>query len=100
MPKRERTSSRLERTNVVPNQGRRWTVPGVAKPDFGEQQASAAVRGPLLSSFRMHQRNLLDFLGAVEEKRPPLVSGEDGRRAVRLIESLYAASASGGPVTL
>ncbi len=76
-----------------------WTVPGVAKPE-GEQQASAAVRGPLLSSFRMHQKNIQDFLGAVEEKRPPLVSGDDGRRAVRLIESLYASHASGGPVTL
>jgi predicted dehydrogenase len=76
-----------------------WTVPGVAKPE-GEQQASAAVRGPLLSSFRMHQRNIQDFLQAVEERRPPLVSGEDGRRAVRLIESLYASNASGGPVTL
>jgi predicted dehydrogenase len=76
-----------------------WTVPGVAKPE-GEQQASAAVRGPLLSNFRMHQRNIEDFLRAVEEGRPPLVSGDDGRRAVRLIESLYASNASGGPVSV
>ena len=77
-----------------------WTVPGVPKPEIVEPQASAAVRGPLLSSFRMHQRNIQDFLAAVEEQRPPRVSGDDGRRAVRLIEALYASSASGGPVAV
>jgi predicted dehydrogenase len=91
----EKGSIKLEGASIT-----HWTVPGVAKPEIVEPQASAAVRGPLLSSFRMHQRNILDFLAAVEEKRPPRVSGDDGRRAVRLIEALYASSASGGPVTV
>jgi UDP-N-acetyl-2-amino-2-deoxyglucuronate dehydrogenase len=91
----EKGTIKLDGASIV-----HWTVPGVAKPEFGESQASAAVRGPLLSSFRMHQRNILDFLAAVEERRAPSVSGEDGRRAVRLIEGLYEASKSGGPVML
>jgi predicted dehydrogenase len=91
----EKGTIKLEGASIV-----HWTVPGLAKPEFGEAQASAAVRGPLLSSFKMHQRNILDFLAAVEEKRPPAVSGEDGRRAVRLIEGLYEASKSGAPVSL
>jgi predicted dehydrogenase len=77
-----------------------WTVPGVPKPEFATAQASAAVRGHLLSSHGMHQRQILDVLAAIEEKRPPRVSGEDGRRAVKLIEGLYASSKSGGPVIL
>jgi len=77
-----------------------WTVPGVPKPEFGTAQASAAVRGPLLSSHVMHQRQILDVLAAIEEGRPPRVSGEDGRRAVKLIEGLYQSSKSGGPVIL
>jgi predicted dehydrogenase len=48
----------------------------------------------------MHQRQLLDVLSAIDEGRPPRVSGEDGRRAVRLIEGLYASSKNGGPVIL
>ena len=75
-------------------------MPNVPRPDFGASQASAAVRGPLLSSHLMHQRQILDLLAAVDEGRPPRVSGEDGRRAVRLIEGLYASSKQGGPVIL
>jgi predicted dehydrogenase len=91
----EMGSIKLDGASIV-----HWTVPGVPKPDFGEQQASAAVRGPLLSSFKMHQRQILDVLAALEENRPPRVSGEDGRRAVRLIEGLYESSKSGAPVSL
>jgi predicted dehydrogenase len=75
-------------------------VPGVPKPEFAAPQASAAVRGPLLASHQMHLRQLLDVLAAIEEKRTPRVSGEDGRRAVKLIEGLYESSKSGGPVIL
>lgn len=77
-----------------------WTVPGVPKPEFAAPQASAAVRGPALASHQMHQRQILDVLAAIEGKRAPRVSGDDGRRAVRLIEGLYAASKSGGAVIL
>lgn len=77
-----------------------WTVPGIPKPEFGTAQASAAVRGHLLSSHVMHQRQIAEFLSAIEEGRPPRVSGEDGRRAVKLIEGLYTSSKSGGPVIL
>jgi UDP-N-acetyl-2-amino-2-deoxyglucuronate dehydrogenase len=77
-----------------------WTVPGIPKPVFGDSQASAAIRGPLLSSHRMHQRQILDVLAAIEEGRSPRVSAEDGRRAVRLIEGLYASSSTGSTVAL
>jgi len=77
-----------------------WTVPGVPKPEFAAPQASAAVRGHLLSSHVMHQRQIAEFLAAIEEGRQPRVSGEDGRRAVKLIEGLYASSKNGGPVIL
>ena len=91
----EKGTVKLEGAAIV-----HWTVPGVPKPEFGTAQASAAVRGPLLSSHVMHQRQIAEFLSAIEEERPPRVSGEDGRRAVKLIEGLYASSKSGGPVIL
>jgi predicted dehydrogenase len=48
----------------------------------------------------MHQRQILDVLAAIDEQRPPRVTGEDGRRAIRLIEGLYESSKSGAPVKL
>jgi predicted dehydrogenase len=41
---------------------------------------------PLISPF-VHQ--LIDFMGAVREKRDPLVDGEQGLASVRLLEQLY-----------
>jgi len=77
-----------------------WTVPGVLKPDFGTAQASAGVADPKLSSHRHHQRQIEDVLAAIEEKRPPLVTGEDGRRAVALVQGLYDSARTGTAVTL
>ncbi|HLY12625.1 MAG TPA: Gfo/Idh/MocA family oxidoreductase [Planctomycetota bacterium] len=91
----EKGTIKLEGASIV-----HWTVPGVPKPDVGASPASAAVRGHLLSSHVMHQRQILDVLAAIEEQRPPRVSGDDGRRAVRLIEGLYLSSKNGGLVIL
>jgi predicted dehydrogenase len=77
-----------------------WSVPDVPKPDFGQKQASAGVADPKLSSHAQHRRQIEDVLAAIEEKRPPLVSGEDGRRAVALVEGVYRSSSTGAAVTL
>ena len=91
----EKGTIKLEGATIV-----HWTVPGLAKPEFGELKASAGVSTPKLASHEHHRAQLLDALAAIEEKRAPLVTGEDGRRAVALIEGLYAASKSGRPVDL
>jgi predicted dehydrogenase len=91
----EKGTIKLEGASIV-----HWTVPDTPKPEFAAAQASAAVRGHLLASHQMHQRQIAEFLAAVEEGRAPRVSGEDGRRAVRLIEGLYQSSKGGGPVIL
>jgi predicted dehydrogenase len=72
-----------------------WTVPEVAKPDFGAAQASAGVSDPRIASHRHHKAQILDFLGAIEEGRPPAVTAEDGRRAVALVEAVYRSSSTG-----
>jgi predicted dehydrogenase len=91
----EKGTIKLEGANIV-----HWTVPGVAKPELGERSASAAVRGPILASHEHHKLQILDVLSAIEEGRPPRVTAEDGARAVRLIEGLYASSAQGRPVAI
>lgn len=47
-----------------------------------------------------HQRQIEDFVRAIEEGRPPTVEGKEGRRAVALIEAIYASAKSGKPIDL
>lgn len=86
----EKGTIKLEGASIV-----HWTVPGVPKPEFPGEQASAGVATPKLSNSRHHQRQIEDVLAAIEEGRAPLVSGEDGRRAVRFVEALYESGAQG-----
>jgi predicted dehydrogenase len=72
-----------------------WTVPGVPKPEFAGAQASAGVATPKLAGCREHTLQVQDLIAAIQEKRAPLVSGEDGRRAVRFIEAVYESGANG-----
>ncbi len=91
----EKGTIRLEGATIV-----HWTVPGLPKPDFGQAQASAGVADPKLSSHLHHQRQIEDSLAAIEGRRPPAVTGEDGRRAVELIQGLYESSRTGRAVEL
>lgn len=51
-----------------------------------------------LPNFHAHQ--LRDVIGAVRDKRPPAVSGEDGRRVVAVIQGVYESGRTGKPVRL
>ena len=42
-----------------------------------------------------HRRELLDFVEAAHDGRPPLVDGEQGRNTVELIEAIYRSARSG-----
>jgi predicted dehydrogenase len=41
---------------------------------------------------------LRDVIAAIEEGREPAVTGEDGLRAVQLVESIYVSNAKGVPI--
>lgn len=66
----------------------------------GIRAATAAVThagptGCLDSWTEGHRRQLLDFIEAVDEGRPPLVDGSEGRNTVELIELIYRSARSG-----
>ena len=42
-----------------------------------------------------HKLQIQDFVEAIRDDRPPFVEGREGRRAVALIEAIYAAAESG-----
>jgi len=47
-----------------------------------------------------HRDQLVDFLGAIDENRPPLCDGREGRKSVEIIRAIYRSVATGTIVTL
>ncbi|MDR0576550.1 MAG: Gfo/Idh/MocA family oxidoreductase [Candidatus Accumulibacter sp.] len=76
-----------------------WTVPG--EEDLLEQwkkQDSALFNGLPDATGHYFQLQIGDFLRAVIEDRPPLVTGDDGRRTVEIFTAIYRAQRTGAPV--
>ena len=47
-----------------------------------------------------HALQIQDFLRAIIEDRPPLVTGDDGRRVVALFQAIYRSNREGRAVPL
>jgi UDP-N-acetyl-2-amino-2-deoxyglucuronate dehydrogenase len=91
----EKGTIKLEGASIV-----HWTVPDLPRPELGAVQASAGVATPKLAGCEHHRLQIEDVLAAVETGRAPLVSADDGRRAVRFCEALYESGAGGRLVAL
>lgn len=77
-----------------------WTVPGEEALLAGwqaEDRAGGETQDPMTY---YHYLQVADFVAALQEGRPPLVTGEEGRKVVALIEALYRAGREGRPVQL
>lgn len=55
---------------------------------------------PKAISHAGHRAQLQDFVDAIHAGRPPLITGEEGRKAVELVLAIYAAARSGTRVSL
>jgi predicted dehydrogenase len=66
-----------------------WTVPGEEKhlPEWKAEDAGLFASVNPTEYF--HRLQIEDFLRAILERRPPAVSGEDGRRTVELFTAIY-----------
>jgi len=74
-----------------------WTIPDGSVQAVGRDEAIDYNSGDL-PNFHAHQ--LRDIVGAVRDKRPPAVTGEDGRRVVAIIQGVYESGRTGKPVKL
>lgn len=75
-----------------------WTVPGeeaMLKEWVRQDSVAFAAVDP---AFHFHMLQISDFLDAVRSKRPPLVTGEDGRRTVELFTGIYRSQRDGGRI--
>lgn len=91
----ERGSIKLSGTTFV-----HWTVPGYDKPDLEAASAKSGVTDPRNIDYRFHQAQLAQLIDAIEQGKTPMVTGEDGRRSVQLIEAIYHSSRSGYALNL
>ena len=73
-----------------------WSIPGEEPMTF--EQAEVLQDSNELPNF--HGMQLLDVIGAVREKRPPAVTGLDGRRVVAVIQGIYESGRTGKAVEL
>ena len=77
---------------------------GVVDVDFVTQQTSihegAATSVPARPFQEPLMLELKEFVSAVQEKRPTLVTGRDGLNVIRVAEAVLASSSSGAPIFL
>ncbi|MGA2594871.1 MAG: Gfo/Idh/MocA family oxidoreductase [Bryobacteraceae bacterium] len=78
-----------------------WDV----RDDSGEapplaQNVASGSSDPMAISLEPFERQFLDFGEAIRAGRPPLVSGEDGYRALEIVDAVYRSCRTGEKVTL
>src|SRR5580658_7273187 len=78
-----------------------WDV----KDDTGEppplaRDAASGSSDPMAISLEPFERQFLDFAEAIRSGRPPLVSGEEGLRALEIVDAVYRSCRTGDKVSL
>jgi UDP-N-acetyl-2-amino-2-deoxyglucuronate dehydrogenase len=76
-----------------------WDV----RDDAGEpapvaSQLKSGASDPMAISLEPFERQFRDFGAAIADRRDPLVSGEEGYRALELVEAIYRSCRTGAPV--
>ncbi len=73
----------------------------LAKHGANAAAAGAGAADPKAISFHWHQRNFENAFEALRKSETPAIDGAEGRKAVALINAIYASAQAGGaPVSL
>jgi UDP-N-acetyl-2-amino-2-deoxyglucuronate dehydrogenase len=77
-----------------------WTIPGeeglLARFQAEDREHFSRVS----ATSHYHALQIQDFLHAVRDNRPPMVTGEDGRRVVAMIDAIYRSHKERRPIPL
>lgn len=77
-----------------------WTVPGEEGKLAGFVAEDTAFFNQIDATVYYFGVQIADFCEAIRDERPPLVTGEDGRKVVALFQAIYESTRTGLPVTL
>lgn len=91
----EKGTVRLEGAEIVT-----WSVPDVAEPTKSEKPKDMGTSNPLDISHMYHRMQIEDFIESVTTGKEPVVTGEDGRATVQLINAIYESSKTGKEMKL
>jgi predicted dehydrogenase len=76
-----------------------WTIPGEEKLLAQFQTEDRAHFGRINATTHYHALQIQDFLQAVRDDRPPIVTGEDGRIVVAVISAIYRSHQERRPIS-
>jgi len=65
-----------------------------------EREVASGASDPMAISLEPFERQFLDFGDAIRDGRKPLVSGEEGYRALELVDAIYRSCRTGAKVVL
>jgi predicted dehydrogenase len=75
-----------------------WTIPGEEQLLAGFQADDRTHFRTIKPTTHYHALQIRDFLLAIREDRPPLVTGEDGRAVVEMFTAVYRSNRDHRPV--
>jgi UDP-N-acetyl-2-amino-2-deoxyglucuronate dehydrogenase len=75
-----------------------WTIPGEEHALAGFQAEDRARFRQINATTHYHALQIQDFLRAISERRPPLSTGEDGRKVVALFTAIYRSQRDRRPI--
>lgn len=92
-----------EKGSVILEAGKivHWDLPEqqTPPPAAAAPQTSGAA-DPMAIGHQLHKAQIADFVQAIQENRPPLVNGEQAKKALELILKIYESSRTGQEVFL
>jgi predicted dehydrogenase len=85
-------------TSVAPPINDIWTIPGEEGrlQAWQDEDRARASRIDIMTHY--HRAQIEDFLAAIRHARPPLVSGEEGRKSVEIASAIYRSEAERTPI--
>jgi predicted dehydrogenase len=72
----------------------------IRKKHVAGAKSGGGAADPAAISFEGHRRQFEEFITALEEGRPPLVDGPEAKKAVQIIQAIYASAKTGKPARL
>lgn len=75
-----------------------WTIPGEEHLLSSFQDADRTRFNEVKATSHYHEMQIRDFLGAVRDNRPPMVSGEQGRVVVEMFTAIYRSQRERRPI--
>lgn len=77
-----------------------WQVEGMERPVLENPQQPSGSKDPTAIGTVGHQKLIADFVEAIEQDRPPLVTPESARLSVELIQAIYESARLGQSVDI